>query len=97
MSFTKPIKAGRSEFHVFRPREDLRPKLLATCFFCGKEITRKGDLDRAPVISEGSEITVPSCHSCFLTLKKRPGLLWVTVKPGAQASEPTYSCLLRRY
>lgn len=80
MSFTKPIKAGRPEFQVYRPREDQRRKLLATCFFCGKEIRRKGDLERVPVLSDGSEVKVPGCHSCFLTAKRSRGLPTVRVK-----------------
>jgi len=80
LSFTRPIKAGRPEFQVYRPREDRHPKLLATCFFCDKEIRRKGDLERVPVLSDGSQVTVPGCHSCFLTAKRLRGLPKIRVK-----------------
>lgn len=93
MSLTRPIKPGRLEFQVHSHSPHGRHKFLGTCFFCGKSITRKGDLDHAPVISDGSETKVPSCHSCFLTLKKRPGLLWDTVKARVPASGLTYHTL----
>lgn len=71
LSLATPIGPGRMEFQVHNYRPNRRHKLLATCFFCGKNIFRKGDLDRVPVISEGSELQVPSCHSCYLTAKRQ--------------------------
>ncbi len=92
MSFTRPIKAGRSEFQVYRPREDRRRKLLATCFFCGKEIRRKGDLEHVSVISRDmSQVKVPGCHSCFLTVKRFRGLPKVTVKARARQTNSHFS------
>jgi len=88
LSLIRPVKPGRLEFQVYRPREHRRLKLLPVCFFCGKKIRRKGDLDRLPVLSEGSELKVPCCHSCFLTAKKLRGLPWVTVK--ARVPPPDY-------
>lgn len=81
------VKAGGLTLRVCLPGELRHPsrtvKVLATCFFCGKQITGKGDLERAVVVSGGSEVKVPSCHSCFLTTKKLRGFLFLSLKTRA--------------